>query len=131
MSGCVPVSDAASICECSVEVIGGYRLRAMPADLRRGLADDVYRPEEVIAVYVAVGLEGVRPKQSEIDEFVAFLLANFPTGEDWLVETGARRKLRVLSRSEAKLDGRRRTGRWLSPSGAYVRLRELGYPAAR
>lgn len=116
-------ATAAAICECSLDVPEGYRVRAMPAQLRKDLRPDQFRDQEVIAVYLAIGLEGTR-SQAQIDAFVARLLRAFPPGSDWVVEASPRRKLAAVPRSAMALDRKRRTARWISPRNAYELLRD-------
>lgn len=119
-------AEATAICRCSEKELDGCRRRAMPANPRRGLADDEFRTEEVVAVHVAVALRSLCRKQAEGDAFVMGLLMAFPLHEAWVVVAGPRRKLMVVNESQANLERRSPSARWVSPQGAFNGLRALG-----
>lgn len=122
----VSLGEAANICECSTETVAGYRVRTMLGHGSRGLADEEFRPEEVVAVYIATALEGARFSRSAIDAFVIKLLGAFPDGEDWAVIANQRQWLAVIDSSQVGQLGKRNAARWVRPDGAYAKLRELG-----
>lgn len=118
--------EAAEILGCTVAELTDWRRNVLPGMPRWSRQEpDEFRPQEVVAIAVGRWLRHVPKRTTRAsDYFVSHLVANPPTGEDWVVVRQGPHKIEVVyGTASFDMAARKRAPHVYSPAPVFDALR--------